>query len=56
VEYKVTEHPEASFKKVKKDYLSKPEFNKDALTNMSKCAGNLYGWLAATVKYQELMK
>jgi len=56
VEYKVTDHPDSSFKKVKKDFLSKPEFNKDALANLSKCAGNLFGWVQATVKYQELMK
>lgn len=56
VEYKVTDHPESSFKKVKKDYMSKPDFDKAFISNLSKCAGNLFGWLAATVKYQELMK
>jgi dynein heavy chain len=36
--------------------MSKAEFNKEHLTNLSKCAGALFGWVTATVKYQELMK
>jgi hypothetical protein len=56
VDFKVTEAPEAQFKKVKKDYMTKSEFNKEAITNLSKCAGALFGWVTATVKYQELMK
>lgn len=36
--------------------MPRPEFNKEAITSLSKCAGSLYGWVSATVKYQELMK
>lgn len=56
VDFKVTEAPDAQFKKVKKDYMSQPTFNKEALSTLSQCAGSLYGWVSATVKYQELMK
>jgi hypothetical protein len=35
VEFKVTEAPEAQFKKVKKDYMSDPNFTKEALTKLS---------------------
>lgn len=56
VDFKVTEAPDAQFKKVKKDYMSQATFNKEELFRLSVCAGSLYGWVVATVKYQELMK
>jgi dynein heavy chain len=55
-EYDVDNQPDAQFNKVRKDYFKKPEYNKETITNLSKCAGSLYSWTVATARYQELMK
>jgi len=55
-DFDVDAQPDAQFNKVRKDYFKKPEYNKEAITNLSKCAGSLYSWTTATARYQELMK
>jgi hypothetical protein len=56
VEFNVTDAPEARFERVKMDFMSDPDFNKEVLSKKARVAGSLFVWVEATLESYELMK